>query len=219
MKNIIKDMNNTKLSSPLAKFISSINSDKFSTSYGKVKDYYLSTEIGSPEEYTDWFHEIRHADEKDVINIHINCPGGNLFTTIQFLQCMADCNGTIIASIEGACMSAATLIMLCADTVQITNHSVFLFHNYSSFRYGKGGEMYSSMVHEKKWADSLMKELYADFLTPDEIEELIADKDIWMDPEEVMNRLNNRLEIVKAKHEAEEKRSKPTKRAQRNKKS
>jgi ATP-dependent protease ClpP protease subunit len=205
-------MTTVKLKSPLQKILNGLSSDKFSTTYGKVKDYYLSSEIGSPDEYSDWFHEIRNADERDVIRLHINCPGGNLFTTIQFLQCMADCEGTLIASVEGACMSAATLIMLCADHVQITNHSMFLFHNYSSFRYGKGGEMYSSMVHEKKWADGLMKELYSDFLTEEEIEELLTDKDIWMDAEEVMKRLETRLEIVKARAEETEQEKKPSRR-------
>jgi len=89
---------------------------------------------------------------------------------------------------------------------------MFLFHNYSSFRYGKGGEMYSSMVHEKKWADGLMKELYSDFLTEEEIEELLTDKDIWMDAEEVMKRLETRLEIVKARAEETEQEKKPSRR-------
>lgn len=198
-------MKTPKLKNPLTKLLSSIGSpEKYSTRRGSVNDYYLSEEIGSPSEYTAWFHEIRNADEKDVIRIHINSPGGNIFTTIQFLQAMADCEATIVVSVEGACMSAATLIMLCADHVQITNHSMFLFHNYSSFRYGKGGEMYSSMIHEKQWADAMMAEIYADFLTPDELLSITNDTDIWMDAREVMERLESRLETIKSRAVAEE---------------
>jgi hypothetical protein len=39
-------------------------------------------------------------------------------------------------------MSAATMIFLCADTYEVSEHSMFMFHNYSSATFGKGGEMF-----------------------------------------------------------------------------
>lgn len=144
-------------------------------------------------------HEIRSSRHTDVIKLHINCPGGNLFTTIQILQAMAECEGHIIASVEGACMSAATLIFLCADEFMITNHSMFLFHNYSGGRFGKGGEMYHGVIHERKWSEVLMRDLYGDFLTDDEISELINDKDIWMDAAQVLDRLEKRGKTIEKK--------------------
>lgn len=169
-----------------------MNDGSFSNEYGAIKDYYMSSEISDPDEYTSMIHEIRNCRNTDVIKLHINCPGGNLFTTIQILQAMAECQGHIIASVEGACMSAATLIFLCADEFQITNHSMFLFHNYSGGTFGKGGEMYHGMVHERKWSEGLLRDIYSDFLTENEITDLINDKDIWMDASEVLERLEKR---------------------------
>lgn len=168
------------------------NQELFTVDYGSVKEYYLSSEIGEADEYTNMIHDIRNSRNTDVIKLHINCPGGNLFTTIQILQAMSECEGQIIASVEGACMSAATLIFLCASEFQITNHSMFLFHNYSGGTFGKGGEMYHGMVHERKWSEGLLRDIYEDFLTEAEITELINDKDIWMTAEEVLTRLEKR---------------------------
>ena len=181
------------------------HSESFSADYGSIKDYYLSDEIGGPDEYTQMIHEIRTSRQTDVIKLHLNCPGGNLFTTIQILQAMAESEAHIVASVEGACMSAATLIFLCADECMITNHSMFLFHNYSGGTFGKGGEMYHGVIHERKWSEGLMRDLYGDFLTEDEITELINDKDIWMDAAEVLNRLEKRGKLIEKKSKAAQK--------------
>jgi ATP-dependent protease ClpP protease subunit len=194
----------------------SSQSESFSADYGCIKDYYLSDEIGSPDDYTQMIHDIRSSRQTDVVKLHINCPGGNLFTTIQILQAMAESEARIVASVEGACMSAATLIFLCADECMITNHSMFLFHNYSGGTFGKGGEMYHGVIHERKWSEGLMRDLYGDFLTNDEITELINDKDIWMDASQVLERLEKRGKLYEKKTKAAEKvnnRGKKTKEA------
>lgn len=185
--------------------LKSSGNESFSTDYGIIKEYYLSSEIGDPDEYTTMIHDIRNCRNTDVIKLHINCPGGNLFTTIQLLQAISECQGHVIASVEGACMSAATLVFLCADEFQITNHSMFLFHNYSGGTFGKGGEMYHGMVHERKWSEGLLRDIYSDFLTESEITELINDKDIWMDAEEAVLRLEKRGKAADKKAKAAKK--------------
>jgi len=179
--------------------------DSFTADYGCMREYYLSDEIGSPSEYIDWFHEIRNCRKTDAITIHLNCPGGNLFTTIQFLQALSETEAHIIVSVEGACMSAATLIFLAADEYMITNHSMFLFHNYSAGTVGKGGEMYHGMVHERKWSTALFQDMYTGFLTPDEIIDMTNDKDIWLDSNEVIERLEKRGKMMQKKIKMDEK--------------
>lgn len=186
----------------LLNLIKGLNETSFENEYGSIKDYYISSQIGDPSEFTGMIHDIRNARNTDVIKIHINCPGGNLFTTIQILQAIFECQGHVIASVEGACMSAATLIFLCADEFMITNHSMFLFHNYSGGTFGKGGEMYHGVIHERKWSEGLMRDLYGDFLTEAEITDLINDKDIWMDATQVAERLEKRGKIIERKIKA-----------------
>ncbi len=154
--------------------------------------FYLSGTIESPEEYISWFELMRNAGENDIIQININSPGGDLFTAIQFLRAIADTPAHVICSVEGACMSAATMIFLTADSFEVSEHSMFMFHNYSSATFGKGGEMYDNIVHERKWSEHLLRRIYADFLTEQEILSLLDNKDIWMDGEEILKRLKLR---------------------------
>jgi len=166
-----------------------------------MHEFYLTGSIGRAEDYLEWFDTIRHASPNDVVKIYINSEGGNLFTAIQFMRVLTDCEATVMVSIEGACMSAATMIMLCADAYEISPHSMFMFHNYSGGTIGKGGEMYDNIVHERKWSDNLLHEIYADFLTTEEIDKILDNKDLWMDSDEVLERL--RARVAKLESEAE----------------
>ena len=156
-------------------------------------DYYLSGELLDPTEYIEWFEYIRSAGEHETITIHINSHGGNLYTAIQFIHVMKESRAHIIASIEGACMSAATLICLHAHEFIISNYSTFMFHNYSGGAIGKGGEMADQIVFEKKWSELMFKEIYKGFLTVKEIEAMLDGKDLWMSGSEVANRLNEKI--------------------------
>jgi len=165
---------------------------------------YLSGEITSPEDYTDIFETIRGCGQNDIIKIHINSPGGDLFTAIQFMRVLKETDGTVVCSVEGACMSAATLIFLAAEQFEISDHSVFMFHNYSTMMVGKGGELYDGILHDRKWSENLLKTEYEGFLTEEEIDGILNNKDIWLDADEAMTRLTPFIEAKKKRMEEEE---------------
>ena len=168
-------------------------SDKYANNFTKpvahVHEFYLSGPIQDAEEYIEWFDVIRNAGSTDTIRIYINSPGGDLFTTLQFLRVMSETDATVVCSVEGACMSAATMIFLHGHTQEVTPHSLFMFHNYSAGTFGKGGEMYDQLQFERTWSENFMTEVYEDFLTPEEISSMMHNKDIWMGSDEVVNRL------------------------------
>lgn len=156
-------------------------------------EFYLSGEITQPNDYIEWFNTIRHAQPDDTIKIYINSGGGDLFTGIQFLRVLADTEALVIVSVEGLCASAATLVALSADVFEVTPHSSFLFHNYSSGVWGKGGEQFAQVTHERKWSEQLLNSVYEDFLSQTEINSLLDNKDIWLSTEEVAERMNARI--------------------------
>jgi ATP-dependent protease ClpP protease subunit len=167
--------------------------EKIGNSYSKqvaqLHEFYLSGPVLDPEEYIDWFDTIRNANSSDTIRIYINSPGGDLYTTLQFLRVLADTEANVITSVEGACMSAATMIFLHGHSHEVTPHSLFMFHNYSAGTFGKGGEMYDQLQFERQWSEHFMREVYRDFLTPEEIQSMLHNKDIWMTSEQVVERL------------------------------
>lgn len=162
-----------------------------------LHEFYLTGDIESAEQYIEWFDTIRHASEHDIIKIYINSYGGDLFTAIQFMRVLTETPAAKIISVEGACMSAATMIFMCADSFEVTPHSVFMFHNYSGGAIGKGGEMIDQLLHERKWSEGLLRNIYDDFMTDDEIKSMLDNKDIWMDGEEVVRRINLKLDAKK----------------------
>ena len=162
-----------------------------------LHEYYLSGVIEEPSKYTEWFNQIRHAGQMDMVKIYINSEGGSLWTAIQFMRVLKETKATVVASVEGACMSAATIIFLMCDTFEISPHSIFMFHNYSGGTIGKGGEMIDQIKHERKWSEKLLNEIYQDFLTNDEIKSMLNNKDLWMTSEEVVARLNKKAAKAK----------------------
>lgn len=161
----------------------------------QIYEFYISGEIESPECYIDMFDIIRHARQDDTVKLYVNSFGGDLFTGIQFLRVLSESAAEVIVSIEGACMSAATLLFLAADSVEITPHSSIMIHNYSSGTFGKGNEMHYQIQHERKWSEHLFREVYEDFLSDAEITAVLDGKDIWLDSDEVLARLQKRAQL------------------------
>jgi ATP-dependent protease ClpP protease subunit len=176
----------------------------FSKVIGNLYEFYLSGEIEEASEYTEWFDTIRNARSTDTIKIYINSGGGDLYTALQFLRVMSETDAHVITSVEGACMSAATMIFLHGDEFEVTPHSLFMFHNYSAGVFGKGGEMFDQLQFERAWSENFLSEVYKDFLTPEEIQSMLHNKDIWMTSEQVMARINLLLAKVAAQQELDE---------------
>ena len=166
----------------------------------RLHEVYLSKTIGQADEYIADFDRIRHAGPDDLVKIYINSPGGDLLTALQFMRTISETEATVIASVEGMCASAATLILLAAHSYEISPHSLFLLHNYSEGTYGKGNEIFAHITHSRKWSQALLSECYQDFLTKDEIRDLLDDRDIWLTSEEVIERLKVRNDLIKERN-------------------
>ena len=177
--------------------------NSFTKTTARQYEFYLSGEIVEATEYVEWFDTIRSAQASDTVTIYINSCGGDLYTAIQFLRVLAETEAEVICSVEGACMSAATMIFLSADTFQVTPHSLFMFHNYSAGVFGKGGEMYDQLQFERAWSEEFLSEVYNNFLTEAEVKEMLHNKDIWMTSAQVVERLSKLLKAREAEAQAE----------------
>ncbi len=175
----------------------------FTKNTSNVYEFYLSGEIEDASEYSEWFDIIRNARLGDVVKIYINSCGGDLYTALQFLRVLSESSAHVITSVEGACMSAATMIFLHGDEFEVTPHSLFMFHNYSAGVFGKGGEMFDQLQFERSWSENFLRDVYHDFLTPDEIKSMLDNKDIWLTSEQVLARIDLVLAKIAALEELE----------------
>ena len=182
----------------------------FNRPTGQILDFYLNSSIGNPEDYSEWNQILRSSGEQDVVYLHINCYGGQALTAVQLMRAISESRATVVASVEGACMSAATFLFLMADVCEISDHSIFMFHNFSGGTIGKGNEMMAQVHHNDKWARGLMESIYKDFFTQEEIDSILEGKDYWMSPDEVTERLKLRNDILEKQQTAVLETVKPT---------
>jgi ATP-dependent protease ClpP protease subunit len=173
----------------------------YSRPIASLHELYLSGEIDSPENYIEWFQTIRHASENDIIKIYINSPGGDAFTAIQFIRAIQESDATIIMSVEGMCASAATMIFLQGHSFEVSEHSVWMIHNYSSGVMGKGHEIHSQAIFDKGWSEKMIREIYKDFLSEKEITKVLDGADLWMGGDEVIKRLKAKGKKMKKEEE------------------
>jgi hypothetical protein len=57
--------------------------------------------------------------------------------------------------------------------------------------------MYDNIIHERQWSEQLLRDVYDNFLEEDEIQQILDNRDIWMDSDEVVKRLISRDEVKK----------------------
>jgi ATP-dependent Clp protease protease subunit len=184
---------------------------------GKIYDFYLTGYIEGPEEYQEWNQLLRTTSEHDIIYLHINCYGGQALTAVQLMRSISESNAKVIASVEGACMSAATFIFLMADMCELSEHSIFMFHNFSGGAIGKGNEMIAQVQHNEKWGKHLLNSLYKGFFTPEEIASIIEGKDYWLTADDVSKRLERRNADNKKVKKSPSPKNKPLKTVLKNK--
>lgn len=163
---------------------------KQSSSTNSIEIYILG-EIHSPDCYTAEFQAINSAEEGDEITVYINSVGGNLLTAYQFYVALNRTKAEVFISVEGDCISAATLLLVCANYFFIASHARFMFHTYRTGVYGKSHEIDAAVEHDKEWRIGLFAEIYQGFLTDKEIKKCLDGHDLYLTAEQVSERLEN----------------------------
>ena len=155
-----------------------------------IIDYFLSDTIEEKSDYYDFLRAVNAASQYDEIHIHINNYGGDLDAAIQIYYSLVKSKARVIISVEGACMSAATVIMLSADEIEFCPWSSIMIHAYSDGVIGKYQEIQSSSDFRKEWFIKFMNDIYGEFLTKKEISQIMGGKDLWMSSDDAIVRFN-----------------------------
>lgn len=151
--------------------------------------YYIIGSIDGPEKYMDLIHTLKTVEEHDTIFIYINSYGGNLYTAIQLINAIRNCNGTVITCLEGEVISAATLIFLAGHKHVINDSGSFMVHKYSHTVEGKGSDVASQVKFTERYFEELAHKIYSDLMEKEEIEQMLDGKDFWFSSQEVFDRL------------------------------
>jgi len=151
---------------------------------------YIANDIGPPSNYVELFYMMRTATEYDTITIHLNTPGGQVDTGLQFVNAMRDSAATITTILDGDVCSLGTLIFLCGDKHIVHENCLLMFHTYSGSSFGKSNEIISQSMALITRFNDIATSIYQPFLTMEEIQRLIKGEDIWMGSNEIIKRLD-----------------------------
>lgn len=140
--------------------------------------------------YSDLLNVLRTANENDTVIIYINSEGGTLRMALQIANAMLSTPARVITSLDGDAISAATFIFLAGEEYIINPNCSFMIHNYSGYLHGKGHELISQINHTGATVSKMMRFFYEKILTEEELKDVCNGKDLWMDSDELMNRLS-----------------------------
>ena len=142
----------------------------------------LSEEIESPVyKYQSLCTFLREeVKEEDTVIFQISNYGGSCDSAAAIVNAMMDCKGRIKCCVNSASYSAATMIALAGDELELKRFSFLMFHNFSYTTRGKGGELKADIANTERNIHSMMSYLYEGFLTKQEIKDLFNDKDTYV---------------------------------------
>lgn len=157
-----------------------------------------------PSYYRGIISMLMNATEADSVIFLLNSPGGMYSGLVALIEAVKMTDATTMAVLIGECASAASIFALHCDTVFVSDNATMLCHNISYGTGGKGSDILSHVQHVSKTSEKLLRGTYEHFLSPKEIDELLNGREIYLDSEEIKERLEQKQRILEEAEQVEE---------------
>ena len=154
--------------------------------------FHINEPIQCPEYYTNVVNVLLGAGKHDTCKFIINSPGGLLVGLLSLLDAMAKTEATTVAVMSGECHSAASILALHCDYIEVGPYATSLCHNVRYGVSGKSADIADHVNHMIAVSEKLVRETYSGFLTEQEILDLLKGKEFYMEADEIVERLNAR---------------------------
>lgn len=146
---------------------------------------YIRGAIEEFEHYDTLVAKISSVTADDVVNVHLNTPGGDcsigFFLIDQFMALPCPVNMIV----EYPTYSMGAIMALCGDSLHLNADTYLMFHDYSGGQRGKGGETYLYTNNYRKVFTDKFNRLCKPFLTQKEVDKMFKGEDLyihWDDP-------------------------------------
>lgn len=112
---------------------------------GNEADVYIYEDVGA-----SWFGgvsakqfaaDLKALGKVDVINVHINSYGGEVFEGVAIYRQLVDHPARVISHIDGVAASIASVIAMAGDEIRISEAGFIMIHNASGGVYGQASDM------------------------------------------------------------------------------
>ena len=155
----------------------------------KSAELILYGSIGSDEYWDDisdkaFKQDIENLGDVENITLHINSPGGSVFSAVAIANTLKNHKAKITANIDGLAASAATIITSACDTVRMPKNALFMVHNPITFAYGNNQDMQKKLEMLNKVKNSIIETYLNKAKTDKETLSELMDNETWMSAEE-----------------------------------
>ena len=153
----------------------------------------LTDDFDVPHSFDEVIALLANATEDDEITWNIVSSGGYIDSLEMLLAWKEMCVAKQIHVLTSSAASAATAFFLSpADQYLVFDTASFMIHESN---YGAGGTASNVRRHTEhvdKKNDKFIRNTYKDFLTPEEIEDVLKGVEIYLDADQIRERLNIR---------------------------
>lgn len=164
--------------------------------------YYLDDEVTDPSDYRELFQMLYNAGQDDVVRLIISNYGGSLTTCVAITNAIRSCKAHTVGVLTSVAYSAAGAIWLACESQEVHNHVGFMGHDGQGGTYGSLHQQKLHVEHTMAILRSLYEDVYEHFLSPEEIETVLRNGDLWITEKEIITRLENRQKAFEEEHAA-----------------
>ena len=184
---------------------SPVHRETITQQYDVIRIYFTEEGIGGVSQHIEELEAIRSAGPNDILEIHVaDNPGGSAGTIVTIIHALLSTPAHTVCILNGNSASAATFIpLVCAETI-VGPYATMMCHSCAG---GSGGIMANqerSATFFAKHYSELMDDIYSNFLSPTELDDLKKGLEIYMDAEEIKRRLEIRAELLSEECDCEE---------------
>ena len=151
--------------------------------------FYLNGMIKGADHYVELIHTLRGCSPNDYVFIHINSPGGHLFTVTQIVHAIQDCPGTVITCAEGMAYSGGSIIFLAGHQMVVGEFASFMAHDIQTIDAGSLYDVEVGAAHIRSLYDRLCERVYSPFLPKKEMRDIRTGGSVYLDAAELTRRL------------------------------
>jgi ATP-dependent protease ClpP protease subunit len=162
----------------------------------------IDTDFKDAAHYRMVVNKILELSELDCVEFHINSPGGDLSGLVALLHGINATEAETVAVIQGECHSAASILALSCDSVQVGPFANMLCHSIRYGLTGKGADIRSQVNHTNAYAEMIFRNAYEYFLSEEEINDVLDGKELWLDFDEINERLTHKYSLLQEQQDA-----------------
>ncbi len=157
--------------------------------------------IYSPSQFSQMITVLGIMQEEDELVINLSSGGGSLHAVDSLIHAIDNTEGSVHVVATGDCSSAATFVILAADSFELSEGFESTLHCGSLGYGGNFNEVTTAAPFQLKHMEAYLRRHYEFFLEESELQSLFKGQDILLDASGWCERATKRLEKMQNKLE------------------